>query len=106
VLVKFFADYRAPCKATLPAAQRRRQSFPEVGVVGVTEDDSRKTASVAIARYALTFPVVHDADSSPRAFRVNSLPMTFVVDAGGTIRWVGAEGQTEDDLRSALEAVR
>lgn len=32
--------------------------------------------------------------------------MTFVADRAGVIRWVGGEGQTEDDLTRAVEAAR
>jgi hypothetical protein len=32
------------------------------------------------------------------------MPMTFVADGSGVIRWVGGEGQTEEDLRRAVEA--
>jgi len=32
------------------------------------------------------------------------MPATFVADAHGVVRWVGGEGQTEDDLTRAVEA--
>jgi thiol-disulfide isomerase/thioredoxin len=107
VLVKFFADYCGPCKASLPAAERVHAAHPNVVFVGIDEDDSRETANQVVQRYGLTFPVIHDADNvlSGR-FRVSSMPMTFVADTGGVIRWVGAEGQTEDDLSRAVEAAR
>ena len=55
----------------------------------------------------LSFPVVHDASNVLAGrFRVSSMPMTFVADATGMIRWVGAEGQTEGDLRQAVQAAR
>ncbi len=39
-------------------------------------------------------------------FRVSTMPTTFVADSTGVVRWVGGEGQTEDDLRRAIEAAR
>jgi thiol-disulfide isomerase/thioredoxin len=107
VLVKFFADYCQPCKATLPAAERVHQAHPGVVFVGIDEDESEEAASALVQRYALTFPVLHDAGNvlSGR-FRVSTLPMTFVADRAGVIRWVGDEKQTEDDLRRAVEAAR
>jgi thiol-disulfide isomerase/thioredoxin len=107
VLVKFFADYCQPCKATLPAAERIHEAYPDVTFVGVDEDDSSETASDVAHRYDLTFPVIHDASNVLAGkFRVSSMPMTFVADATGTIRWVGAEGQTEAELRQAVQAAR
>ncbi len=107
VLVKFFADYCAPCKATLPAAEKVHEAHPEVVFLGIDEDESTETATALVQRYGLTFPVVHDAANALSArYRVSTIPTTFVADADGVIRWVGGEGQTEDDLRRAVEAAR
>ena len=107
VLVKFFADYCQPCKETLPAAERIHQAYPDVMFVGVDEDESGETARDVAHRYGLSFPVVHDASNVLAGrFRVTSMPMTFVADASGTIRWVGAEGQTEQEIRQAVQAAR
>lgn len=107
VLVKFFADYCQPCKETLPAAERVHQTHPDVLFIGIDEDDSVETARTLAEHHGLTFPVVHDEGNvlSGR-FRVSTMPMTFVADSSGVIRWVGAEGQTEADLTRAVEAVR
>jgi hypothetical protein len=34
------------------------------------------------------------------------MPMTFVADGSGVIRWVGREGQTEDDIKRAVGAAK
>jgi cytochrome c biogenesis protein CcmG, thiol:disulfide interchange protein DsbE len=107
VLVKFFAEYCQPCRATLPAAEKLHESHPGVTFLGIDEDESTETASALAQRYSLSFAVVHDEGQvlSGR-FRVSSMPMTFVADSKGIVRWVGGEGQTEDDLRRAIEAAR
>jgi cytochrome c biogenesis protein CcmG, thiol:disulfide interchange protein DsbE len=107
VFVKFFADYCEPCKETLPAAERVHHGHPEVLFVGIDEDESVEAANSLAQRFGLTFPILHDGSNvlSGR-FRVSSIPMTFVADAMGVIRWVGGDGQTEEDLRRAAEAVR
>jgi cytochrome c biogenesis protein CcmG, thiol:disulfide interchange protein DsbE len=105
VLVKFFADYCQPCKTTLPAAERVHEEYPDVLFLGIDEDESRETAKDVARHYGLTFPVVHDpANVLAGRFRVSAMPATFVADASGVIRWVGAEGQTEDQLRQAVRA--
>jgi cytochrome c biogenesis protein CcmG, thiol:disulfide interchange protein DsbE len=107
VLVKFFADYCRLCKDTLPAVERLHEAHPEVAFVGIDEDDSVETASALAERYSLGFPVIRDEGNvlSGR-FRVSTMPMTFVADASGTIRWVGDEKQTESDLKQAIAAAR
>jgi cytochrome c biogenesis protein CcmG, thiol:disulfide interchange protein DsbE len=107
VLVKFFAEYCAPCRQTLPAAERLHEEHPEVLFVGIDEDDSAETASALVQRFSLDFPVIRDdGNVLSGRFRVSAMPMTFVADASGTIRWVGDERQTEADLEQAVEAVR
>jgi cytochrome c biogenesis protein CcmG/thiol:disulfide interchange protein DsbE len=107
VLVKFFADYCQPCKTTLPAAERIHEEYPDVLFVGIDEDETRETAKDLARRYGLTFPVVHDAGNVLAGrFRVSAMPATFVADGSGVVRWVGAEGQTEDELRQAVRASR
>ena len=98
---------RVPCKATLPAAERLHEAHPEVLFVGIDEDDTTDTARTVVQRFGLTFPVIHDTDNvlSGR-FRVSAMPMTFVADGSGVVRWVGGDGQTEDDLRRAVEAAQ
>jgi cytochrome c biogenesis protein CcmG, thiol:disulfide interchange protein DsbE len=107
IVVKFFADYCEPCKATLVAAQHIHTTHPNAVFVGVDEDESADVAAAVASHFGLTFPVILDPSNvlSGR-FRVRSIPMTFVADTGGTIRWVGGEGQTEDELRAAVEAAR
>jgi len=107
VLVKFFADYCQPCKTTLPAAERIHEEYPDVAFVGIDEDETQETARDLARRYGLTFPVVHDSGNVLAGrFRVTAMPATFVADASGVVRWVGAEGQTEDQLRQAVRAAR
>jgi peroxiredoxin len=105
VVVKFFAEYCAPCKKTLPAAQALSRAHPEVAFIGVSEDEHASTAMELTQRYALSFPVIHDSGQvlSGR-FRVNEMPATFVAGRDGVVRWVGGENQSEGALGEAIEA--
>lgn len=107
VVVKFFAAYCGPCKRTLPAAERLYQRNPGVAFVGISEDSDAATARALSRRMGLTFPVVLDQDNVLAGrFRVTAMPVTFVVDGRGVVRWVGGPGQTEHDLAQAIAAVR
>ena len=73
----------------------------------IARQDCGETARDVVRRYGLTFPVIHDASNVLAGrFRVSTMPSTFVADPSGTIRWIGAEGQTEQDLRQAVQAAR
>jgi cytochrome c biogenesis protein CcmG, thiol:disulfide interchange protein DsbE len=107
VVVKFFAKYCEPCKKTLPLVERLHQSRSKVVFIGVDEDEYASEAEEMVRTFGLTFPVVHDTGTALAGrYRVGELPMTFVVDGTGTIRWVGGEKQSDDDLERALDAVQ
>jgi len=103
-VVKFFAKYCEPCKKTLPEAQRLSQSHPDVLFVGIAEDEYQADVQAMIDQFELTFPVVHDRGNVLAGrFRVDELPITFVADATGTIRWVGDGATNEGGLEAAIE---
>jgi cytochrome c biogenesis protein CcmG/thiol:disulfide interchange protein DsbE len=107
VVLKFFAEYCEPCKRTLPAAERLHHENPEVAFVGVSADDYAATARAVRKLYGLSFPIVHDAGRALQGrFRVTELPVTFVVDRAGMVRWVGGPAQSEEELAQAIEVLR
>jgi thiol-disulfide isomerase/thioredoxin len=107
VVVKFFAKYCEPCKKTLPEAQRLHQANADVLFIGIAEDEYQADVEEMISTYRLSFPVVHDRGNVLAGrFRVQELPITFVADDSGRIRWVG-DGQTSaSGLEAAIEWAR
>lgn len=106
VVVKFVARYCEPCKRTLPAVQALHVRRPDVGIIAVSEDESDADVRQLVADYGLTFPVVRDASNALAGrFRVSELPVTFVADGAGVVRWVGGPEKTERDLVDAIESV-
>jgi cytochrome c biogenesis protein CcmG, thiol:disulfide interchange protein DsbE len=104
VVVKFFAEYCQPCKKTLPAAERVHRAHPEAAFIGVSEDEYNSQARKLVESYGLTFPVVHDEGNGLAGrFRVSDLPVTFVTDSSGTVRWVGGPDQGEGDLAVVVD---
>ncbi len=107
VVVKFFAEYCQPCKVTLPEAQALAEKHDDVVFLGIAEDEFESTAQSLVTTYGLTFPIVHDRGQILAGrFRVSEMPVTFVVDGTGVIRWVGGPGQGKDDLAQAIAALR
>lgn len=105
VVVKFFAKYCEPCKRSLPWFQRFATEHPEVAVLGVDEDERESDARDVVGMYGLRFPIVHDSGNALSGrFRVSDMPITFVADRKGRIRWVGGPDQTEADLEAAVSA--
>ena len=105
IVVKFFARYCEPCKRSLPWFQQFAKEHPEVAVVGIAEDERESDARDVATTFGLTFPIVHDTGNALSGrFRVTDMPITFVADKSGRIRWVGGPDQTEADLEAAVAA--
>ena len=72
-------------------------------VIGVSVDESADDATNRALALRATFPVVLDPHMTLAArYRVAQIPLTFVVDHGGTVRWVGRDPA---DCRRAVEHV-
>jgi len=105
VVVKFFAKFCEPCKRTLPVLQELARRRPDVAILGISEDERESDAHEVVRSFGLSFPVVHDREQILAGrYRVQELPVTFVIDAGGRVRWVGGPFQREADAVLAVES--
>ena len=103
IVVDFFADYCKPCQRSLPALEALHRRQPGLTIVGVSLDDTPDRAWRSVKRHGLTFPVIHDAGNVLAGrMRVTELPISFVADASGRVRWVGGPDQPADALERAV----
>jgi cytochrome c biogenesis protein CcmG/thiol:disulfide interchange protein DsbE len=106
LVIDFFAAYCRPCQRKLPALEALHRRQPQVSIVGVSLDETGDAARKSVAKHHLTFPVVHDAGNVLAGrLRVTELPVSFVIDGQGRIRWVGGPDQPDDALTRAVAAV-
>lgn len=109
VLVHFWATYCEPCRAELPALQRLAERGAaqrlRVLTISVAEIDSR------VERFrdatGLTLPVLMDRDrKATRAWKVDALPSTYVLDRAGRPRLYIEQEYDWDKVDSAALAAR
>jgi len=106
LVVDFFATYCQPCQRKLPALEALHRRQPGLSIVGVSLDETGDAALKSVARHHLTFPVVHDSGNVLAGrLRVTELPISFVVDGQGRIRWVGGPDQPDDALARVVAAL-
>lgn len=95
VLVNLWATWCPPCKAEMPTLNRYYEDHAEEGfvILAVNDGDPADAVQSFVQTYGLSFPVLLDPSyvATSQAFKTRSLPSSFVIDRGGTVRlrWVG-----------------
>lgn len=92
-VIDFWASWCDGCQQSIPALEALYRDKRDEGlrVVGVSVDEHAEHAHAMAASLGATFPIVMDGGRFAGSYRVTQVPITFVVDAGGTVRWVGRE---------------
>jgi peroxiredoxin len=95
VLVNNWATWCPPCRAEMPELNAYYEAHKDDGfvLVGISSGDTKTQIADFIQEYRLSFPMWQDPTSaSLRAFRMDYLPSSIVIDPSGTVRlvWTGA----------------
>ena len=107
VAIRFWADWCPYCRKEMadlqPVYARLRGRGLEILAVNVAQD--RDTASKFVAPLNITYPVLLDPDgATARAYGVQALPMTWLVDRKGVVRGkIVGEATPEIFERKAME---
>lgn len=105
IVVDFWASWCAECLRSMPALQELWRDKKEDGllVIAVSVDEVEQDTIATAERYGASFPVVFDPHMRVAApYGVAAIPLTFVIDRGGRIRWVGRD---MDGARRAVNVV-
>jgi peroxiredoxin len=93
-VVDFWASWCSGCQQTLPAMDALYRDRHEDGVmvIGVDVDEASEEGLALARKLRATFPIVLDPGMRLAGrYGVGSVPLTFVVDRRGTVRWVGRD---------------
>jgi cytochrome c biogenesis protein CcmG/thiol:disulfide interchange protein DsbE len=104
-VVDFWASWCQGCQESIPAldALYRDRRGDGLSVIGVSVDERRDDALAAAQALHASFPIVFDEDARLLSqYRVAQVPLSFVVDRAGVVRWVGRD---PGELRRAVEVV-
>jgi cytochrome c biogenesis protein CcmG, thiol:disulfide interchange protein DsbE len=107
VLINFWATWCEPCRDEMPSLERLRTRLQGRPFELVTVNFGESGASVVrfLGKLRLSLPVLLDPEKkAAEEWKVRGLPMTFLVDARGTVRfWTFGEHDWSEG--AALQAV-
>jgi peroxiredoxin len=110
VLLNVWATWCEPCRQELPELAKLNNALASRGVeiIAVSVDRERNRDEIAsfVAKRSLPFQVWLDPeDRISSALGVSTLPATFLIDGGGTIRWRrdGAVHANDRELLGAID---
>ena len=100
VLVNFWATWCEPCREEMPSLEKLRKRMEQrpFEVLTINYGEARVRAADFATKLGLTIPVLLDPEKKTAdAWKVRGLPMTFLVDAQGKVRyWTFGERDWND----------
>jgi thiol-disulfide isomerase/thioredoxin len=108
VLVNFWATWCAPCREEMPSMQALRQRLAGKGfeVLAVNMMESEEKIAAFRESELIDLPVLMDRDgAAARRWNVRMLPVSFVIDRRGAIRYqlIGVANWTGPDVAPVIE---
>ena len=107
VLVNFWATWCEPCREEMPSIGRLRERLAgkPFDVLLVNFGEGAPRIEEFLRRENVVLPVLRDADkATAAAWRAGGLPMTFLIDARGRVRY-SVFGEKDWSRGEALTAV-
>ena len=108
LVINVWADWCAPCRREQPQLVRLADRYEDEGVrfLGINYQDDRDAARAWIEEFGVPYPSLFDPSGRSAAdLGFPALPDTYVVDRGGTIRWVVYGETDERELAGLIDDV-
>jgi cytochrome c biogenesis protein CcmG/thiol:disulfide interchange protein DsbE len=108
VVVNLWATWCGPCREEMPLldAFAKKHAAEGVVLVGLDEDEKADTDKVKNAMTGFFYHALMADSATENGFRApRVLPVTYVIDAKGTVRaklWAGGTAVTEASLEKAI----
>ena len=111
VMVNFWATWCGPCQQEMPLLDQMSKKYKPAGftLIGVNVDKEAPPVKDLLARKPVSFPVLLDpANQVSKAYHVDEMPSTVIVDRKGQIRYIhrgykpGDENEYQDRIRQLI----
>ncbi|UUY03950.1 TlpA family protein disulfide reductase, partial [Svornostia abyssi] len=107
VVLNVWASWCGPCKAESPVLRRLWRAAEPRGVLvlGLNQQDVRKSARAFVADEGLTYPSIRDgSDAASKSLGATGVPETYALDASGRIVGHRAGAISDADAQAVLRA--
>ena len=108
LVINVWADWCDPCRREQPLLVDLAERYEDEGVrfLGINYQDDRDAARAWVKQYDVPYPSLFDpAGRTAADLGYPALPDTYVVDRGGTIRWIVFGETNEEQLSGLIEDV-
>ncbi|WP_341938100.1 TlpA family protein disulfide reductase [Marinimicrobium sp. C2-29] len=108
VMINFWASWCAPCRKEMPLLEELYDRYEKDGftLFGINVEQNPEAAEKFLADVGVSFPILYDPESEvSRAYQVNAMPTTVMVDRDGEVRYVN-RGYREGDEEKYRKQVR
>jgi peroxiredoxin len=111
VMVNFWATWCGPCQQEMPLLDQMYKKYKPAGftLIGINVDKEAPPVKELLARKPVSFPVLLDpANQVSKAYHVDEMPSTVIVDKKGQIRYIhrgykpGDENEYQDRIRQLI----
>jgi len=107
-VINFWATYCIPCIAEMPTFNKvYREMGPKgVAMVGVDMDEDPSGVPAFLKKHPIEYRVAVGSAETWQKYKIDSLPVTLVLDRAGKLIKRFDAGTSESDLRAAIEAAQ
>ncbi|MFJ8069548.1 thiol-disulfide oxidoreductase ResA [Peribacillus sp. NPDC096447] len=109
VFLNFWGTWCKPCETEMPFMDNQYQDYKEKGVqiLAVNVGESDYAVKTFTDKYILSFPILNDKGGEVQsAYKVNPLPVTFLIDKDGKVIDEITGGLTEEDIKTHMERIK
>lgn len=109
VFLNFWGTWCKPCEYEMPYMEKQYQAYKNQGVhiLAVNVGESDYAVNSFVAKHHLTFPVMIDKGQEVQvAYRVNPLPVTFLIDKEGKVIDMLTGSLTEESIQQHMERIK
>jgi thiol-disulfide isomerase/thioredoxin len=105
-VVDFWATWCKPCAITTPHLDGLAKKFPDVRIVGISDEDQPDLVAF-LASHPVSYAQAVDAgDKASRDYLIQGLPTVYVIDKAGVIQYAAVGVPDFDTLDEAIRKLR